>query len=212
MIKWVNNMNKVINKTKTNIINQKKKYLFLTVIMLIGIISGIVFIFFISKQDKLLVKQELEMFFSNIQSKKLNYLSSFYNSISSNLIYLLVIWILGISIIGIPIVIFLLFFKGFILGFSLSSIIVNKGFKGILIALTYQFPHHILSLILFLLIGFYAINFSSRLFKVLFLKENINLVQTFKRYNQIAIICIVGLFISSILEVFVAPFLMNFFL
>ncbi len=205
-------MKAIKNRIHKSITNQKKKYLFLSVMILVGIISGIIFIFFISKEDKSLVKQELEIFFTNIHTKKLNYISSLINSISTNLIYLLGIWLLGISIIGIPIVLFLLFLKGFILGFSISSIIYNYGMKGFLISIGYIFPHHILLLVMLLLMGFYAINFSARLFKVLFLKETINLAQVFKRYNQITGICIIGIVISSILEIFLAPFLMNLFL
>lgn len=205
-------MNKIINKAKKSITDQKKKYLFLSVIMLVGIISGILFIFFISKEDKSLVKQELEIFFTNIQNKKLNYFSSFTNSIISNFLYLFVIWLLGISIIGLPIIIFLLFFKGFIFGFSFSSIITNYGIRGIFLSITYQFPHHLLLLIIYLLMGFYAINFSIRLFRLLFLKENINLTFSFKRYNQIAGFCLIGILICSLLEVFLTPFLINFFL
>lgn len=205
-------MKAIKNRIHKSITNQKKKYLFLSVMILVGMISGIIFIFFISKGDKSLVKQELEIFFTNIHTKKLNYISSLINSISTNLIYLFGIWLLGISIIGIPIVLFLLFLKGFILGFSISSIIYNYGIKGFLISIGYIFPHHILLLVMLLLMGFYAINFSARLFKVLFLKETINLSQVFKRYNQITGICIIGILISSILEIFLAPFLMNLFL
>ena len=70
----------------------------------------------------------------------------------------------------------------------------------------------ILLLIFFVMISFYAINFSVRLFRVLFLKENINLTQCFKRYNQIGIICVIGILLCSIFETFVMPILMNLFL
>lgn len=205
-------MNKIINKAKNNVLNQKKKYLFLSVILLIGIISGIIFIFFISKTDKQLVKEELSLFFTNIENNKINYLNSFINSFLSNLIYLISIWILGISIIGIPIIIFLLFFKGFIFGFSISSIIYEFGIKGIPLAISYQIPHYLINLILILLLSFYAINFSVRLFKMLFIKENCNLNMYFKKYNKIFLITIIGSLISSLIEVFIAPILMNFFL
>lgn len=205
-------MNKIMNKAKKNITMQKKKYLFLATIVLIGIISGILFIFFISKEDKSLVKDELDTFFEYIKGNKINYLSTFINSILSNFSYLLIVWILGISIVGMPIIVFLLFFKGFIFGFSFSSVIANYGFKGILLASAYQIPHYLLLLILFVLLGFYAINFSIRLFRVLFLKENINLTPYFKRYNQVAIICVVGSVICSLLETFLSPILMNLFL
>ena len=45
-----------------------------------------------------------------------------------------------------------------------------------------------------------------------FLKENINLTQCFKRYNQIGIICVIGILLCSIFETFVMPILMNLFL
>jgi len=44
------------------------------------------------------------------------------------------------------------------------------------------------------------------------LKENINLTQYFKRYNQIGIICVIGILLCSIFETFVMPILMNLFL
>lgn len=205
-------MNKVIVKAKNNIISQKQKYLFLIVIGLIGIISGILFIFFISKTDKSLVKDELDLFFDGVLENKLNYVSSIINSVSSNFLYFIIIWILGISIIGIPIIIFLLFLKGFIFGFSISSIIYNFGIKGIFLSFFYQFPHSLILFILFILISFYAINFSVRLFKVLFLKENINLNIYFKKYSLVVGVCFLVSILCSLLEVFVSPILLKLFL
>lgn len=205
-------MNKVIAKAKKNITSQKKKYIFLAFMALIGLLSGVLFIFFISKTDKSLVNEELSLFFTNLKDNHLNYVSSLINSISANILYFIIIWILGISIIGIPIIIFLLFLKGFIFGFSISSIIAKFGIKGIFLSFFYQFPHGLVMLILFILISFYAINFSVRLFRMLFLKENINLNPYFKRYNQVMGICILVSIMCSLFEVFIAPILMNLFL
>lgn len=205
-------MNRIINRAKKNITAQKKKYLFLVTIILIGIISGFLFIFFISKEDKSLVKLELENFFNYIKLNDINYFDSLINSVSSNLLYLIIIWILGISIVGMPVIIFLLFFKGFVFGFSFSSIVVNYGVKGFLLATGYQMPHHLLMLACIILLGFYAINFSVRLFRILFLKENINLSMYFKKYNKIFLICIFIGLLCSILETFLSPVLINLFL
>lgn len=205
-------MNKAITKSMKNIATQKKKYLFLIVITLIGILSGIIFIFFISKADKLLIKDELNSFLLNIKNNNLDYYSSFFQSFSSNFIYLIIIWLLGISIIGIPIIIFLLFFKGFIFGFGISSMISNFGLKGIGLSLGYQLPHLLIMLLIFLLISFYAINFSVKLFRILFLKDNINLSPYFKKYIQILIISLVFSLICSIMETFLSPILINLFL
>lgn len=205
-------MNKIIKRAKNNVVNQKRKYLFLTIIMTIGIISGIIFIFFISKEDKSLVKQELELLFSNIKDNKLNYGNSLINSVSSSLVYLSIIWILGVSIIGIPVVIFMLFLKGFVFGFSISSIIANYGFNGVILGFITQIPSNLILLIIYLLMGFYAINFSIRLFQVLFFKKEVNLSFYFKRYNEIALISLGCIVIASLAETFLIPFLVKFFL
>lgn len=205
-------MKKIVKKAKTNVINQKRKYLFLITIMTIGIISGIIFIFFLSKEDKLLVKEELNIFFTVIKSGKINYITSLINSISRNTLYLIIIWILGISIVGIPIIIFILFLKSFIFGFSMSSIISNYGIKGIFLSVISQIPHNLILLISLLLIGFYAINFSIHLFQVLFSKKDISLTLYFKRYNQITLISFISIILCSLTETFLIPFLMNFFL
>ena len=205
-------MNKVIMKAKNNVVNQKRKYLFLATIMSIGIISGIIFIFFISKEDKSLVKQELDIFFTTIKDGKFIYTNSIINSIGNNLLYLVIIWVLGISIVGIPIIVFLLFLKGFIFGFSISSVVVNYGLKGLIMGIITQFPHNVILLITFILIGFYAINFSIHLFQVLFFKKDLNLSLYFKRYNQITLISLGSIVLCSIIETFMMPFLIKFFL
>lgn len=205
-------MNKVIMKAKNNVVNQKKKYLFLSTIMSIGIISGIIFIFFISEEDKSLVKQELDIFFATIKDGKFIYTNSIINSVGNNLLYLVIIWVLGISIVGIPIIVFLLFLKGFIFGFSISSVVVNYGLKGLIMGIITQFSHNVILLITFILIGFYAINFSIHLFQVLFFKKDLNLSLYFKRYNQIALISFGSIVLCSIIETFMMPFLIKFFL
>lgn len=201
-------MNKFLNKNSINI--QKRKYLFLIIIMFIGIISGILFYFFIKNSDKSLVKEEIELFMTNLNS--INKINTLFNSISSNSFYILLFWILGLSMIGCFIVIFILFFKSFVLGFGFTSIICNYGFKGILIGFFTYFPHYFLFLLLLLLIGFYSINFSIKLFRLLFLKEKINLPLYLKKYNYIFILSLFIGLVCSIFETYITPLLLNLFL
>ena len=202
-------MNKLINRTKNHIENQKKKYLFLTIITVIGIISGILFILFISKEDKSLVKEEIELVINTINNHKLDTLKVFFNSITSNLISLICIYLLAISIIGMPLIILFLFIKGFTFGFSISSLINTYKFKGILLSFSYLFPHHLILLVIWILFGFYAINFSIRLFRYLFLRENINLLYYFKNLNKVFIISLILITICSVLETFLSPILID---
>lgn len=203
-------LSKQIKKDK--LLLQKRKYLFLLIIMLIGFISGILFLFFISREDTSLLSKELNSFFNNIKNNELNFTNTLINSISSNMLSLVIIWLLGISIIGIPFILFFLFFKSFVLGFSIISILSNYGFKGILLSISYIFPHQLIYLIIWLLLTYYAFSFSIKLVKILFFKKNINIREYFLRYLKIAGISLVTLIICSLFETYITPHFINLFI
>ncbi len=203
-------LSKQIKKDK--LLLQKRKYLFLLIIMLIGFISGILFLFFISREDTSLLSKELNTFFSNIKNNELNFTNTLINSISSNMLSLVIIWLLGISIIGIPFILFFLFFKSFVLGFSIISILSNYGFKGILLSISYIFPHQLIYLIIWLLLTYYAFSFSIKLVKILFFKKNINIREYFLKYLKIGGISLVILIICSLFETYITPHFINLFI
>src|SRR5574344_1445059 len=116
-------------------IRKNKLLIKLILITIISILLGILFMAIIKENNKVLVKDNLKLYFASLH--KLNYLKALLTCSTSNTIYIIIIWLLGISIIGIPIIIIMLLFKGFILGFSISSILYFYKFKGILICLIY---------------------------------------------------------------------------
>ena len=199
------------SKSLSNTSVQKRRYLFLLALLVVGVIFGIVFSLVISKADKLMVDDSITNFFSIIKSKDMSYNMALKESLLSNILYLSIVWLLGMSIIGIPIVIFMLFIRGFILGFSIGSIIRVYKYKGIIGAFLYVFPHHILSTIISVLLTFYAINFSFKLFKFLVLHKDIDFRYIMKRYLKILGLCIISFLICSLLEVYVSPILLNIF-
>lgn len=205
-------MNLNVKRVKNNITRQKRLYFFLIGLITVTLILGILFWFIIGKEDKLLVTNELTSFFTGIKDgNNINYLSSFFNSIITNLLYIGLIWLLGISIIGIPIIIILISLKGFIVGFSVTSIIATYGFKGIVGSFTYIFPHQIIFLLLLVLLGFYSISFCIKLFKYLFLKQNINFKDAMRRYFKILLISSITATFISLFETFIATYFIKLF-
>lgn len=183
-------------------LKQNKLLFRLLIISIIFIIIGILFLAVTSKTNKLLIKDNLNTYFTSLN--KLNYSKGFINSIVNNYFYLIIIWILGISIIGIPIAIFILILKSFILGYTISSIIYFYGLKGIFISIIYIIPL-VINLIIIYILCYFAINFSKSLNKMLFLKKNISLRFLVKNYLKILLYSGIGLLISSLIEVFVIP-------
>lgn len=192
-------------------LKQQKKYVFLIGLAIVGVIFGIIFSFLISNADKLLVESSISNFFTAISNNELHYVEGFFNSLLSGIIYIVVIWVLGISIIGIPVIVFLLFIRGFIVGFSIGSLISIYKLKGILGAFLYIFPHHILNLIIYILISYFAIVFSKRLADYLFLKKEVGLKKLMHKYIKVLLICLGVVLVCSVSETFLAPFLLKVF-
>lgn len=194
-----------ISKNKTQ--NQKKLYIFLIGLAILAFIFGCLFILMISDDSVIMIKNNLVNYFENAVSS----VPLFFRSLFSNFIYLIIIWILGISIIGIPIILFMFLFKSFLFGFSLSSIVSSFGFKGILLSFIQLIPHKFTFLCVLLLITFYSISFSLKIFKNFFLKRPINFRDSMNKYIKILFLSLIITLFISLYEGFVANYLVNFF-
>lgn len=203
-------MKKYMDKLKRNIHVNKNLFVFLLVIVIVGIVSGSLFSAIISTDDKQLVSDYLNSFFNNAEANKLNYDTSIINTLILTIGFALVMWILGISIIGFFIVIFMLFMKAFILGFSISSIIMSFKLKGILLALGYAFPHHIINILVFILLTAYALIVSFKLIKSITSKKPLDFKTIFNRYVTVLIVSAILLTLTSLYEVYVVPKVVSF--
>ena len=154
-------MKQVMDKLKQVAKKYKKIILFLLGIAFIGFITGTIFITILSETDKNLVKEYIQEFISKIDNGKLDYANSFKNAFLSNIIFIITIWILGMSVVGIPINIFIYFAKAFMLGFSISAFILQYKAKGCLLSLIYIFPHHIINIMVYMILLIFSILITS---------------------------------------------------
>ena len=191
-------------------IKKRKLLVILLFITIISFILGSLFISVLSDNNQVLVKESIINYFNGIKTGDFTYLKSLYSILSSNLIMGLFIWIMGISIIGILLVVLLLIYYSFITGFSLVSILYTYGFKGILVSIIYMIPEVINLFVLFVL-SYYSISFSILLFNYLFRKKDINRKVVVTRYLKYLIISLGIFIITSFISVFVIPNILNFF-
>lgn len=197
-------MKELINK-----IRQNKLVTLLIIIMIISIILGILFPAIITKEDKNLIIDSVKTFISGIKQNNINYLSGILQSISNNSLVTILVWILGISIIGIPLILLIIFFKGFLVGFSFTSMLITYGISGIIKAIIYTLPN-IGNLLATFLLGYYAITFSIMIFKNIFKKENRNWQPIVKRYIKIGLFFLIFSILISLVECFLIPKILYF--
>lgn len=206
-------MKKIINYLNETVKKEKNILIFNTIIFLVGVVLGSLFINFITNDDKKILIEQVSTFFSNI--KKLTSdifgFESFLSILFNNLLVLSIIFVLGISMIGIPIVIFILFFKGFMLGTTISTIILKYSIKGIIGVILYIFPVCILSICVYLFMCFYAIYASKKFLRAFLKKDTLNFKQFLGKYLLSFIVSITLILLLSLLDAYLTPLLLKLF-
>lgn len=203
-------MNKKLNSGLALILPNKKVNLFVIFIVVLGIISGSLFLMVLNDNDKSEVINEISTFMTNINTNNINNLNSFKNSLIEGMILIILSWILGMSIIGVIFNIFFIYMKSFIIGFSISSFILVYKYKGILSSLVYTVPSQLINILIILILGVYTLLFSKYLFKMIFLKDKtVNLGKFFKKYVLVFGICILLCVISALCEAYLLPSLLK---
>ena len=194
-----------MDKLKFKIVINKKILLFLVILLLIGIMFGSVFIRILDNSDRNLVTEYLNNFINNIENNKLDYFMALKSNLITNISFVLVIWLLGISLIGLPIVIIMYFSKTFILGFSIGAILSVFKIKGLLFSLVYVFPGQVISLLLYMLLTMYAMSFSFKLFYAIIKKKTFDFKNIMNRYFKILIIILVFIILMVLYDTYLMP-------
>lgn len=203
-------MNKKLNSGLALILPNKKVNLFVIFIVILGIISGSLFLMVLNENDKSEVINEISTFMTNINTNSINNLNSFKNSLIEGMILIILAWILGMSIIGVIFNIFFIYMKSFTIGFSISSFILVYKYKGILSSLVYTVPSQLINILIILILGVYTLLFSKYLFKMIFLKDKtVNLGKFFKKYVLVFGICILLCLMSALCEAYLLPSLLK---
>ena len=202
-------MNKKKTKLSNIILPSKKINYFVITILLFGVISGSIFLIVLNDTDKSNAILQIETFISNIDGNKIDNGLALKNSLIINYIFVGLIWGLGLSIIGVIFNIFLTYIKGFIIGFSISSIFLTYKYKGILMGLLYIFPHQIINIIVVCILTIYSIMFSHNLLTIIVSKSVKKNRSMLKKCVIILIFSVIASFISSILEIYMFPNLLK---
>ena len=201
---------KKYSNIKNIILPNKKINLFVICILFLGVIAGAVFSGIIGLNDKTLVIDKIHLFIENVNNNSINSLLAFKNSISINLIYIFIIFLLGMAVLGIIFNVLILFFKGFIFGFSIASFIITYSYKGIIISSFYLIFGQLLNILVLIVLTIYSIMFSFRLLQLIFKNNNnLNIKKFIKNYALIFLFAIIISTISSLSEAFLLPALIK---
>lgn len=186
--------------------NNSYLYVFLFIVFMIGTTSGA----FTVNNLKDVQKEELINYLTKFHQIKnsvdISTVSIFKQSLLNNFQTVFILWVLGATIIGIPLIFIVIFARGFVLGFSLSILISEYKFKGILVILASVLPQNIFIILGIIFISATSINFSLYILKNR--KSGINdLISQFISYTFVVysgfLVIILGSLIESYLSLYI---------
>lgn len=203
MIDTLENIRDIILKKKVIIIG-------VVIVLVLGLLFGSIYITILSNSDKKELLNNVSVYFDSFKNITFqDRLNIFKESLIKNLLYFLLIWVLGISMIGFPIILIMIFYKSFLLGFSISTIFAKYKLLGLYKILIYIFPSRIILLALSLILGVYSINLSNRLVNSCIKKKSFNFNAYMGKYFLILLISIIAIVIASLIDAFITPFFYN---
>lgn len=196
-------MKKLLSKYRKN-----KLLMSLIIILILTLIAGTLYLSILSSENKELVTNSITTFFTSLNTK-LDTKNILFKTLSNNLLTISLVWLLGFSIIGIPLVLLILIFKSFTTFFTFVSIIYTYKYIGIIKALIYIIPY-LLNLFMLFILTYYSLNFSIMLFNYLFKKKDYNRSLIIKRYLKLLIISILFMVVTAVIETYVIPTIFKF--
>ena len=186
-------------------------YLFIVVLFFMGVIFGAIVVNsmnFSQKQDLFVY---LSRFFGQVEEGQFaNSKDIFFQSYFLNIKYVLLMWVLGISIIGVPVILILLFLKGVVVGFTVGFLVNQLSWKGFLLSFVAILPQNMIAIPAYIIIGTLSVAFSLKMIRQQFVKRiQEPFFQQFIKYSMaMGLICLL-LVAASLIEAMLSPIFMK---
>lgn len=199
---------KIKDTIKQHVINNSKEYIIVTLLFIIGIFLGVLFINNVGEAQKVEIDAYLNNFVDKMKNTEdLDTINLLKNSMKQNILLSVIIWFFGTTVIGIPIVFGIVLYRGFCLGYTIAVCVsimgISKGILFIIISVLLQNLIFIPAILALAVSGF-------KLYKSIVKdnrKENIKL--EIMRHTIFSIIMLVVLLVASCIEIFISTNLLK---
>lgn len=190
-------------KTKYKSKENKKESInlnfFVIIIFVVGIVIGSIS-YRILIEDPIIKEEIIHKFSSNLEADGIEK-NIFKESVYKNLKILIMFWIIGISIVGAPIILLLCFYKGFSTAFVIGTFLLKYGFaRGNIFVFKYIFPYYF-----FGILGIVLLTTSSIKVSLNVLKKKKDIRYEIIRHSLIIIFVSLLFLFSSIIEAKIIP-------
>ncbi len=195
---------KLLEMLKEHVKNNKKEYMIVALLFVIGIFLGVLFINHIQEGQKTEITEYFNTFTKKMRSMEtINSMALLKNSMGQNIILAIVLWFFGTTVIGLPVVFGIVLYRGFCLGYTIAVCVtimgLPQGLWFVLILLLLQNILFIPAMLALAVSGF-------KLYKSIIKdrnKENIKIEVV--RHTVFSFLMLLVLMLASVVEIFLSP-------
>jgi stage II sporulation protein M len=114
-------------------------------------------------------------------------------------------WLLGLTVIGAPVVLGIVFLRGFVLGFTIGFIIDELYVRGLILSLSSVLPHNLVAVPAIILAAGGALSFSASALKTLLGLGKESIYGQFATTTGLALVSASLLALAAVVEVYITP-------
>ncbi|SMO40912.1 stage II sporulation protein M [Melghirimyces algeriensis] len=202
---------KAIRRTlQFHVQNQMSLYLFVGVLFIMGVIFGAFIVNTLSPVQKDNLLAYLGHFFQGLNGEGIaDPKISFQHSLGGHFKTLGLMWLLGISVIGMPFIVVMIFLKGLVIGFTVGFLVSQLSWDGLWFSFLAVVPHNLLTVPALMIVAVSGITFSVLLAKNRLIQRRGTIYPQFLSYSVLVTAMACVLVVSSLLEAYLSPKLMQ---
>ena len=188
---------------KNYVKNNYKEYLLVCILFLIGIFVGVMIINNCKDTQLTEITTYIKDFITKYKEiENINISSLIIDGIKKNLLFAIILWLAGTTVIGMLVVLIMILLRGVILGFTISSITSTLGFfKGITFIISSIFLQNLIYIPAILTIGVSSIKLYKSIIKD---KRRENIKIEIIRHTIISFFMVILIVISIFIESFIS--------
>lgn len=190
--------------------NLKSLYIFVTVLFMMGVIFGGIAVQALDLSQTEGLLNYLGHFFQGLQHDEIaDPEITFQHALGGHLKVLGIMWILGVSVIGIPLLCIYIFLKGLVIGFTVGFLVNQLSWSGLWFAFVSVVPHNLLTIPALIIMAVSGIYFSLYLVQNRLIKHRGTIYPQFISYCLLVTCMAILLLVAAGVEAYLSPVLMK---
>lgn len=185
-------------------------YVFVGVLVIVGAIFGAMLVHALTLEQQQELTDEISVYMTAVKnSQHLSPSVTFWESFWFYGKWLLLIWFLGLSVIGLPLVFVLDFLKGVLIGFTVALLAQQLAWKGVYFFLTATAPQNAIVIPALMIASISASRFAYFVVRERLFRRKGQLLPPFLAHTAVTGLMLVMIGFASLYEAFVSPLILE---